>query len=204
MSSSLYVSYILTLLQPLEAIHGDLDSLAPSTRTWASRFNTAIEVDPSQYSTDFEKCISYIIKHHLPTTSPGHAAPDILVLGGLGGRVDQSISVLHYMYRGPDLYPAGRVYLLTTSAITFLLTPGTHRIVVRDTDEEKQLLGRHVGILPLAGPAKITTEGLEWDVEDWVTRVGGQMSTSNYVREDVVKVVTDEPVLFTIDLAEGN
>ncbi len=122
------------------------------------------------------------------------------MLGGLGGRVDQSLSVLHHLYKASHLYSQGRLYLLTTQAITFLLPKGVHRIVVRDPEDRERRLGKHIGILPLGGPARISTEGLEWDVTDWETCFGGNMSTSNHVREDVVRVETDNDVLFTIDL----
>lgn len=193
---------------PLNTIHGDLDSLTSSTRSWASAHNTAITLNPSQESTDFEKCIDYIRDNYLPTTPAKSHHLDIVVLGGLGGRVDQSISVLHHLYKGPELYPLGRMYLLTTSAITFLLGAGTHRVRVRETDDGtgkvEQKLGNHLGILPLGQPAVITLEGFKYDVQDWPTRIGGVVSTSNHVKDDVVKVVTNEPVLFTIDLAEDS
>jgi len=73
-----------------------------------------------------------------------------------------------------------------------------HRIVVKDPEAGN--LGRHIGILPVGEPARITTSGLEWDVQDWETSFGGQMSTSNLVREDVVRIETTGGVLFTIDL----
>jgi thiamine pyrophosphokinase len=193
--------------QPLETILGDLDSLKSSTESWARSNNTIIAKDSSQDSTDFTKCISFIATEYLPTLPtpmPSVASPtsDILVLGGLGGRVDQSLSILHHLYKSPELYPQGRVYLLTTSAITFLLPAGVHRIVVKDSDTGS--LGRHVGILPVGAPARITTSGLEWDVQNWETSFGGKMSTSNLVREDVVRVETTSGVLFTIDLkSEG-
>lgn len=182
--------------QPLEVIHGDLDSLKALSRLWALSHSTAIDMDPSQDSTDFTKCISYIATHYAPTL---RAVPDILVLGGLGGRVDQGLSILHHLYKAPELYPQGRIFLLSSSAITFLLTAGCHRIVVKDAG-----LGRHVGIMPLGAPARISTRGLEWDVQDWETRFGGQMSTSNLVREEVVVVETSADVLFTIDLEIGD
>jgi hypothetical protein len=61
-------------------------------------------------------------------------------------------------------------------------------------------LGRHIGIIPLTEPSVITTEGLEWDVTDWPTEFGGQMSTSNHVNEDWVTIETTKDVLFIIDL----
>lgn len=153
---------------------------------------TTIVHDPDQYSTDFTKSIK-----HLRAIAPHHAI-DIVCLGGLGGRVDQAMAQLHHLYtfQTSPTYADGRVYLLSTEGITFVLKSGKHRIRVKD---EKHVLGRNIGILPLKEPAIITTKGLEWDVENWETQFGGQLSTSNYVREEWVNVETDKDVLFTID-----
>ncbi|KFY49751.1 hypothetical protein V496_09813 [Pseudogymnoascus sp. VKM F-4515 (FW-2607)] len=183
---------------PLEVIHGDLDSLHQTTRSWALAHSTEVVLDPSQDSTDFTKCVSYISQHYVPKRD---SVPDIIVLGGLGGRVDQGMSTLHHLYKGPEMYPQGRIYLVSPSAITFLLTAGTHQIVVKNP--QAPVLGPNIGIIPVGGPAKITTNGLRWDVEDWETRFGGQLSTSNMVREPEVTVTTSADVLFTIDLDIG-
>lgn len=61
-------------------------------------------------------------------------------------------------------------------------------------------LGQNVGILPVKGPSKITTVGLEWDVTDWLTEFGGNVSTSNHVKDNVVEITTTQDVLFTVDL----
>jgi thiamine pyrophosphokinase len=107
------------------------------------------------------------------------------------------LSQLHHLYLFGD-YTQGRVYLVSEESITFLLRTGHHRIVVRDGREE--IFGKHVGILPIREPSRITTKGLEWDVEDWETEMGGQLSTSNHVLPEtrVVEVHTTKDVLFTI------
>jgi thiamine pyrophosphokinase len=60
-----------------------------------------------------------------------------------------------------------------------------------------------VGIIPLQEPSRITTKGLEWDVTDWETRMGGRISTSNHVLPEtkIVEVQTTKDVLFTIALS---
>ncbi|KAK3290444.1 thiamine pyrophosphokinase [Chaetomium fimeti] len=147
---------------------------------------------------------------------------DIVAIGGLGGRVDQGLSQLHHLYlfqRGAD-YADGRVYLFSGESLTFLLKPGRHRIRVRDANRDSggagdgdgdgvsgtgDVFGKHVGILPVGGPSRITTSGLEWDVSDWETWFGGPMSTSNHVlpTTEVVEVETTAEVLFTIALRQG-
>lgn len=63
----------------------------------------------------------------------------------------------------------------------------------------EQVLTQNIGILPIYGPANITTEGLEWDVENWPTSMGGQVSTSNHIVRDQITVTTDAEVLFTVE-----
>lgn len=70
--------------------------------------------------------------------------------------------------------------------------------------EKKDVFAKWVGILPVKEPSRIWTKGLEWDVEDWPTEFGGQMSTSNHVlpETEVVEVRTTRDVLFTIALRD--
>ncbi|KAK4121537.1 thiamine pyrophosphokinase [Parathielavia appendiculata] len=208
----------------LHSIIGDLDSLTTTTQAYYETRNADIIRDPDQESTDFGKCVAYIRQHHqaLPAQHQNvdeartHARPppDIVAIGGLGGRVDQGLSQLHhlYLFQTDPRYADGRLYLFSGESLTFLLKPGRHIIRVRNDEggEEKEkgcggVFGKHVGILPIGGTSRITTKGLEWDVTDWETRFGGRVSTSNHVLPDtkVVEVRTTEEVLFTIALTAG-
>lgn len=118
---------------------------------------------------------------------------------------------------------AGNLYLVSEESLTFILQPG--RNVIRtpktnrpipgsaanstdstgcggDGESETHLLEENVGIIPISGPARITTKGFQWDVEDWPTEIGGQLSTSNHIRADVVEVTAEVPILFTVELAK--
>ncbi|RYP51068.1 hypothetical protein DL768_003512 [Monosporascus sp. mg162] len=120
-------------------------------------------------------------------------------------------------------YASGRMYLTNGESLTFVLLAGRHAIRIRDkldiyeaapiptnikaeeasgSEDKPKVFGKHVGIIPLAGPSLLTTRGLEWDVLDWRTEFGGRMSTSNHTTpgSDVVEVQTSRDVLFTIDI----
>lgn len=275
---------------------GDLDSLTPSIRTHYENLNVPITEDPDQYSTDFTKCLRYLNDHAAeiissPRTTAKKSAEvkpnadssdptstlEIVILGGLGGRVDQAFSQIHHLYmmtqtqremrelkstpqddptstsgQKKKLNPAsgGNLYLVSEESITFVLqkgkniihTPATKRprqepeteedagsstesrkrkrtqdqdqsqnqndddnqpaAESSSTAESEYLFEENIGIIPLSAPASITTQGFEWDVENWHTEIGGQLSTSNHIRADVVSVETDVPVLFTVELAE--
>jgi thiamine pyrophosphokinase len=231
--------------------------------------------DPDQYSTDFTKCLKYLNGHAAEIiTSPRHQkkrpsnkpqesfAPntlfsqstlEIVILGGLGGRVDQAFSQIHHLYmmtqtqrqlresqepNGKEKLGSGaggNLYLISEESITFVLqegkniiyTPATNRpdtdtVASVDQDslakenqpplkrkrdqetgaETEYFFEENIGIIPLSAPASITTQGFEWDVEDWHTEIGGQLSTSNHIRADKVEVSTSVPVLFTVELAQ--
>ncbi|KAK6434091.1 thiamine pyrophosphokinase [Oleoguttula sp. CCFEE 5521] len=175
-------------------IHGDLDSLTANVRSCYEELGVPVSKDPDQYSTDFGKGINQI-----SFLQPD--VRDILVLGSLGGRVDQGIGLLHELYREQvTRHPDVRFWLFSESSITFMLQPGTTVIrLPRDTG----LVGRNVGLLPVYGKAVIGTKGLEWDVQDWETEMGGMMSTSNHVLEDDVEITCDREVLFTVERGDA-
>lgn len=98
------------------------------------------------------------------------------------------------------------MYLFSGESLTFLLKAGCHRIRVRRGPAgEDDVFGKYVGILPIKEPSRITTKGLEWDITDWETEFGGQLSTSNHVLPgtQVVEVMTTKDVLFTIALRQA-
>lgn len=254
---------------------GDLDSLGPSVRQHYEKLGVPIIVDPDQYSTDFTKCLKYLKIHteeimasprkRLNSSAKQESAAsrasiqrgkastlEIVILGGLGGRVDQAFSQIHHLYMMTqaqqearearqntsvneklDSKPAagGNLYLVSEESITFILqqgkniihTPATKR-ADRDSalrsetqseegvgtgerrraegEEQEYFFEENIGIIPLSGPASISTRGFEWDVQDWHTEIGGQISTSNHIRADIVEVETSVPVLFTLELAQ--
>ncbi|KAK3389883.1 thiamine pyrophosphokinase [Podospora didyma] len=187
----------------LHAIVGDLDSLDDNVRAYYEIRNTKIVLRPSQDATDFTKSVDYVRTEFHTGNSPS-APLDIVAIGGLGGRVDQGLSQIHhlYMFQKHPQYKDGRMYIFSGESLTFLLKSGTHHIRVRDCPGDNDVFDKHVGILPVREPSRITTKGLEWDVTDWETHFGGQVSTSNHVlpETEVVEVHTTKDVLFTIAL----
>ncbi|KAH8882885.1 thiamine pyrophosphokinase [Thozetella sp. PMI_491] len=183
----------------LEVIIGDLDSLTDESRAYFEQGpgRTRVIHNPDQYSTDFTKAVQYV-------RDMNASSVDIVALGGLGGRVDQGLSQIHhlYLFQKGSRYEEGRMYLVSGESITFLLKAGTHTIQVRDGGEE--VFGKHVGIVPVKEPSVISTKGLEWDVTDWETEFGGQMSTSNHLLPETrdVEITTTKDVIFTIALRE--
>ena len=190
-------------------------------RTYYAARAVSVTQDEDKYSTDFGKVVGklrQLVRHE------ARSHQDVLILGSLAGRVDQGIGLLHEMYRearqdvdiknAAEYGPRLRLWLYSESSCSFVLHSGRSRIVtalernengVDDTTEERSsLFSPNVGLLPIYGPAAITTKGMEWDVHDWKTEMGGQVSTSNHVVDLAAgaEVETDHEVLFTIELAD--
>jgi thiamine pyrophosphokinase len=172
--------------------------LLPKVEEYYRDRGSQIIKDTDQESTDFMKCLKLVSTRADEIARGSTRKLDIVALGGLGGRVDQGLSQLHHLYMaGTDAsLHIGRVVLLTTKSITFLLQKGLNKVY---TPPGKGL-AENVGILPIGRPAVISTRGLEWDVHDWRTEFGGQISTSNHIKSGVVEVQTTEQVIFTIEL----
>ncbi|KAF1937366.1 thiamine pyrophosphokinase [Clathrospora elynae] len=174
-----------------DIIRGDLDSLRDDVRNYYAAQGVEVERDGDQYSTDFGKCMQKI-------SSRSTSLQDVLILGTLGGRVDQGLGLLHEMIREESKHPNLRLWLFSESSLSFILR--SRHNVIRDVQSSK-MFRENVGLVPVWGPAVITTAGLEWDVKEWETQMGGQVSTSNHVKADEVFVETSMPILFTIERA---
>lgn len=209
------------------AIVGDLDSIKPHIKQHYQNCGVPIIHNPDQYSTDFTKCVDYlrsnaskIIASSSPSPSPSPSQPpqthlDILIFGGLGGRVDQAFSQIHHLYTSSlqETNNNGDLFLISEESISFVLRRGRNTIrttttTSTDTDTDTTTNGNNtsyleenIGILPVGVSSVISTEGLEWDVKDWKTEIGGMVSTSNHIRAEVIAVETTVPVLFTAELA---
>jgi thiamine pyrophosphokinase len=186
-----------------DLIHGDLDSLRPDVQEYYEANDVSITKDEDQYSTDFGKAIKEILKRAKP-----QRLTDIIIIGSLSGRVDQGLGLLHELYRETnasrhDNSPLLRLWLVSDSSCSFILQPGTSTIKTSSQTTRGPIFSANVGILPIYGPATIATRGCEWDVTDWKTEMGGQVSTSNHVfdLDKGLEVEIDHAVLFTIELA---
>lgn len=156
---------------------------------------------PEQDSTDLTKALRWLRNHY---ANNSHCRIDVIVLGGLGGRVDQGFSAIHHLFRAvtdTDLLD-GNIYLLSDQSLSFVLDKGRN-VIHGLAPASQRIFQKHIGIIPAQGPAVISTEGLQWDVKDWSTEIGGQISTSNHIRNDVVEIETSHRVLLTIELADA-
>ena len=86
--------------------------------------------------------------HHCPCTGAQLA-------GGLGGRLDHTLSSLSTLHKWPHLH----LVLWGEGNMAQLLTPGKHTI-----RPAKGVEGPTCGLVPLNGPAHLTSTGLKWNL----------------------------------------
>ncbi|KAJ4498692.1 thiamine pyrophosphokinase [Lentinula lateritia] len=175
-----------------DLIKGDLDSLRPDVREYYDSKGVLVEKDDDQDSTDLMKCISAIIEKE---KSEGTSQYEIILLGGLAGRLDQTIHTLSYLHKLRKV--RDRVYAVTDDNVCWVLDSGEHIIEIDHTT-----LGVTCGLLPVGIESTIlSTSGLRWNLTNHTSSFDGLVSTSNHLVPGVdVWVKTSKPILWTIEL----
>ncbi|KAF8322593.1 thiamine pyrophosphokinase [Clavulina sp. PMI_390] len=171
-----------------DAIKGDLDSARPDVLSFYASKEVTIIQDKDEYSTDLMKCISLLSEKE----EASGLKYNVLLLGGLGGRLDQSIHSLSYLLKQRTIRP--NMMAVSEDSVAWVLDSGEHILHV-----DLSLLGPTCGLLPVGvSKTRLTTEGLEWNLTDHESSMEGLLSTSNHVIDDVVKISTTEPIVWTV------
>lgn len=150
------------------AVIGDLDSLVPSVAASVRAEGVPVHRVAEQDTTDLEKCLYSV------------AAPLIIGVGFLGGRLDHELAALSALLRFADR----PVVLLGRGEICFALPP------VLDLD---LAAGTRVSIFPLAPVTGVVGSGLRWDTAGLTLAPGAQIGTSNEAVGGAVRLAFDRP-----------
>ena len=175
-------------------ISGDLDSIKLETRQfYETEFNVPLIEIKDQDSTDFTKCLQELEKK-----MNDQPLRHIYVFCTFAGRFDQAISIIHTLY----LYPKLSIFLISDQDITFLLKPGLNHI----HQIQSLRCGKYCSLIPFAGPLHVTTNGLEWNLnEQMELNFNTLISTSNAYsvpRSDFVTVNTLQPLIWSMTFAD--
>ncbi len=153
------------------AVIGDLDSLSDASGLRAR--GVPVHEIAEQDSTDLEKCLRSV------------AAPLVLGLGFLGGRLDHHLAAMNALVRFADR----PVVLIGVEDLCFLCPP---RFGI---DLEA---GTRVSLFPM-GPVRGTVcEGLRWSVASLAMAPDGVIGTSNIALGGPVRLGFDAPKMLTI------
>jgi len=148
-----------------DVIMGDLDSISPATKKFFSNVKT-IHVE-SQYSTDLEKVLDYLVKHRYPSA---------VVVGAMGGRPDHSFSNFSILKK----YQRQIRLVFSDSSCDIQIIDRRITFVSE--------IGSVISLLPLGRCEGITTTGLEFPLHNESLELGIREGTSNTVVSSPVKI----------------
>lgn len=165
---------------------GDFDSLTPTDIQAAEQSGIELVRHPSRKDqTDLELAIRYAFDH---------GADEILILGALGARWDQSLANL-LLPTAPGLEQAH-----------IRLLDGRQEILLIHAGRSLELRGRPgdtVSLIPLAGDARgVTTQGLEYALRQGTLPFGATLGVSNVLIAASATVTLAEGLLLCIVLHE--
>lgn len=175
-----------------DLVKGDLDSLRPEVRDWYASHGVQVVQDCDQDATDLMKCVQALTEKEKAEAKEY----DIVILGGLAGRLDHTIHTLSYLHKLRNVRE--RVYAVTDDNIGWVLKDGEHEI-----DIDHTILGPTCGLLPVGIDETIlTTRGLRWNLDQTVSSFDAIVSTSNHFvpEEENVHVSTSKPIWWTAEL----
>lgn len=173
-------AHLLSLGLRPHAVIGDFDSLDPETLAGLDRDGADLQRHPARKDkTDLELAVRYVLSK---------GGSDILIFGALGGRWDQTLANL-LLPALPDLFPA-RIRLVNGAQQIYLIR-GVGRIEGQPGDT--------VSLIPLSGDARgITTQGLEYPLDDETIPLGSTRGISNVLLEHRAQVDVREGLLMCV------
>ena len=162
---------------------GDMDSISESVRESLSREGTQFMVHPSDKDeTDLELALRHAVSK---------GCEEILLLGILGGRLDQTLANLLVLTR-PEWRPA-RLTAADGPDFATLLREG------EEVKIEAQG-GDTVSLIPLSPKVGgVTTQGLRWSLQDADMELGSTLGISNETSEEVARVRIEEGLLLVVE-----
>lgn len=152
---------------------GDMDSIDLSRipADWK------IVADANQDTTDFEKALLVL---------PQEPLKNMVIVGGLGGRVDHELTNLHIASR---LNPAWMVVFRSDNTNIYRCASNLTLDIP---------IGETISLIPWPMAQSVTTQGLHWDLQNAELSGTGKFSQSNRVESTPVRINLKHGMLFVI------
>ena len=171
-------------LQP-QVVVGDLDSLDGDLQARLESEGCQFIAHPARKDeTDLELALYYAIEH---------GADEILVLGALGGRIDQTLANV-LLLALPEL----------RSVKAKILDGGQEVFLIRDEALIEGQMGDTLSLLPLTEEVTgIHTEGLEYPLENGALYLGPAQGISNVLTAPQARVRIGQGLLLAVIIHQG-
>ncbi|KAH7341473.1 thiamine pyrophosphokinase Thi80 [Rhizoctonia solani] len=177
-------------------IKGDMDSIRPEVRSWYAERGVPVEPVEDQDSTDLMKCIAWVDQ----VEDNQKVKLDIVILGGLSGRLDHTVHTMSVLHKLRSTRP--RIFAISDESVGWVLDRGHHQIELN-----LQFVGPTCGLLPIGIASSIlTTTGLKWNLDAAESSFDGLVSTSNSVlpvsnagSTGRVTIKTTEPIWWCVE-----
>ena len=183
-----------TFLSCEMTVIGDLDSLKLMLPDEFLNYPiNIIDLSHDQDHTDFEKALS----HHKQCNKDDRKVI-IYVIGGLRGRLDHTMAVLHSLL----VFSYLDIWIIDEGSAGRLLLAGTkHSIRIHIPKGYESMA---IGLVPIQGPVKgVQTTGLQWNLHNQTLKMGSFISSSNrptgqdkgkdeYYNEIIVNLMNEE------------
>ncbi len=155
-----------------DLVIGDLDTVGPARARLESSRTRLVE-DPDQQRNDLEKAIAWI-------GAQGHRSIDMMGIGG--GMTDHVLNNFSVVARFADSYRLR------------VVAPECEVVFVTDRLEFAANPGARVSLIPLPR-ARLSTEGLQWELRDEVLEFGVREGASNRALTETVSLTVHSGVV---------
>jgi thiamine pyrophosphokinase len=168
-----------------DVVVGDLDSLDGDLRARLEDEGCQVLVHPPRKDeTDLELALRYAIDH---------GVDEILILGALGGRIDQTLANV-LLLALPELQKVK----------TRIVAGDQEMFLIRGQAFIEGQVGDTVSLLPIAGDVRgITAEGLEYPLQHGTLKFGPTLGISNVLTVPVARVQVGQGLLLCVHISSG-
>jgi thiamine pyrophosphokinase len=166
-----------------DVVVGDLDSLDGDLRARLEDEGCQVLVHPPRKDeTDLELALRYAIDH---------GVDEILILGALGGRIDQALANI-LLLALPEL----------EGIKTHIVAGDQEMFLIRGQAFIEGQVGDTVSLLPIAGDVTgITAEGLEYPLQHGTLKFGPTLGISNVLTAPVAWVQVEQGLLLCVHIS---
>ncbi|GLH03139.1 CLUMA_CG005329, isoform A [Gryllus bimaculatus] len=178
-----------------DLITGDMDSVTSEVLGYYKAKDVEVIQTPDQNETDFTKALHqtalYVKRKEIKIDA-------VIAVVETSGRLDQIIGNINSLYKAESILGDVPVFLHGRNSLTWRLGEGFHEISIPLPVISSN---KWCSLVPFGSPARVTTTGLKWNLDDRILEFGKLVSTSNtFSGSTLVTVHTNSNVVWSMAL----